>query len=894
MRRLTLLVALLGCAPRANTPAAGAVINPARAPEPRSTLGPEPSGPLPEGVTPLRYALSLEVVPSRERFRGEVDIAVRIDRASTGIWLHGRDLDVTSARVTRGAESRDARWIPGRREGVASLQWTTPIEPGELTLHLEYTAAFNRQLEGLYRVDSGGDAYAFTQFEAISARRAMPCFDDPRFKTPFDISLTVEGEHVAVTNTPELSAASQGEAMRTHRFAPTEPLPTYLLAFAVGPLDVVEHNPLPPNEIRSQPVPLRGVAARGRGAFLSRALDDAGPLVAAFERYFARAYPYPKLDLIAVPDFAAGAMENAGAITFREPLLLLRPDAPVAQLRAMDSVLAHELAHHWFGNLVTLRWWDDIWLNESFATWAAAWASDEVFPAHAQRLALLAAVHGAMSADSLASTVPVRRPIPDELDLRGGSSAIVYQKGASVLGMIERAMGHDPFRDGIRAYLRAHEHGSATAADLLAALRATAGELDVERITRSFVDQPGVPVLATELTCANDSARVRVSQRRFSLPAGADTRPGAWSVPVCVRYLDARRQPTHTCAVIDEGHDDFALPGGCPAWIMPNAEGDGYYRWTLTRAAFDALVNQGWPSLSERERLNVLTNAQAMFSAGVLTLPMLRPLLARAALDPRHMVATAAIPLWNRIFEEHLTLDASASLRRGASRAYLSTFRALGWTPRRGEAPDRALMRRDLASFLGLVARDPAVLAEGARRGAAHLDGSAPLVPDLVAPCVAMHLRGADDASVRRAIERALASDDAVERGSLLTALGEAPTPLLVSQVLPLATDARVRVNEVFTPLRVATRRRESRAAAFEWFTAHADEVLARVSEGARAGAPWLAAGFCDEADRARVEAFFAPRAAAIAGSEGQLRGALEAIAVCAAEREAQRPTITR
>ncbi|MEZ4394205.1 MAG: M1 family aminopeptidase [Polyangiales bacterium] len=893
MRALAAALLLLGCTPRAAVPAPRAPEVTA-APETGEALPAEPAGPLPEGVTPLRYALSLEIVPSRDRFRGEVQITARLDRAVTGLWLHGRDLEVTSAEVSRVGVARAARWVPGERPGVASLRWEGPLGPGEVTLRLAYTAPFNRQLEGLYRVDSGGDAYAFTQFEALSARRALPCFDDPRFKTPFDLTLTVPRDQVAVTNTPELSSAPQGDSLRAVRFAPTEPLPTYLLAFAVGPLDVVEHEALAPNEIRTQPVPLRGVATRGRGALLARALDDAGPLVATFERYFARAYPYPKLDLIAVPDFAAGAMENAGAITFRDSLLLLRPDAPVTQVRRMDSVLAHELAHHWFGDLVTLRWWDDLWLNESFATWAAAWATDAVFPAHAQRLALLGGVHYAMGADALSTAVPVRRPIPREVDLRGGSSAIVYQKGASVLGMIERWMGHDAFRDGVRAYLRAHEHGSATAADLLSALRATAGERDLDAVAASFIDQPGVPVLATELVCAGGRARVRVSQRRFSLPAGSDTRPGAWTAPVCVRHLGAGDQPVETCAVVDAAHPDFALPGACPEWIMPNAEGVGYYRWSLTPAAFDALVTRGWPRLSERERLHVVTNAQAMFSAGVLTLPRLRPLLARAATDPGVEVAHAAFPLWNRILDEHLTPAQAAPMRREAARPYLPARRALGWSPRPGEPSDRSLRRRDLAAFLGLVARDPAVLAEGARRGAAHVAGTSPLPPEMVGPCVAMHLRGATEADVTRVIERALTSDDAVERDALLAALGEAPTPLLVSRVLPMCTDPRLRVNEVLTPLRAAMRRHESRADAFAWFTAHADEALGRLSEGARAGAPWLAAGFCDEADRARVESFFAPRAAAIAGSEGQLRGALEAIAVCAAEREAQRSTITR
>ena len=887
-----ILAGLFGCV-RAATPTpppprtAVAVAPP---PTPEVDLGPEPAGPLPAGATPLRYSLALTVNPARDHFEGEVHIQVRLDAPTFGVWLHGRDLDVTSAEV-RGNQLLTARWVPGQRPGMNSLRWSQPQGPGEVSLRIRYTAPFNRHLEGLYRVDTGGDSYAYTQFEALSARRAFPGFDDPRFKTPFDITLVVPRGQVAVTNTPELSAEDRPDDLRAVRFAPTEPLPTYLLAFAVGPLDVVTHEPLAPNEIRTTPIPLRGVAARGRGGLLGRALDDAGPLVAAFERYFARAYPYPKLDLIAVPDFAAGAMENAGAITFREPLLLLRPDAPVDQVRAMDHVLAHELAHHWFGDLVTLRWWDDIWLNESFATWAAAWSTDEVFPAHQRVIAQTLGTHGALGADALASAVPVRRPIATDDDLRGGSSVTVYQKGAAVLSMLERWLGHDTFRDGIRAYLRAHDHGTAVSEDLFAALRAAAPTQPVERVVRDFVEQPGAPVLAMERVCRGAQSHVRVSQRRFGLPAGSDTRAGAWSVPVCVRFPGRGATLDQACALIDGTHNEVPLPGPCPPWIIPNAQGEGYYRSTLLRPDWEALVRDGWARSSERERLSLVGDAQALLAAGVLRLAQVRALLARAATDPGEHVGVASLDLWRRIFDVHGTPATLPGMRAEAARPYLAVMRALGWTRRAGEAPGRTALRPRLASFLGLDARDPGVLREGARLGAAYLSGGA-LPPELIAPCVAMHLRGADEAAARAVIDRAAGSDDALVRGALLAALGESPLPVLQSVVLPLTLDPRVRVNEVMHPLRAALARADVRGEVFGWFTAHADAVLGRVGEGGRAGAPWLAARFCTAEDRARAEGFFAPRAAAIAGSAGQLRGALEAIDVCVAERAAQRETV--
>jgi alanyl aminopeptidase len=347
-----------------------------------------------------------------------------------------------------------------------------------------------------------------------------------------------------------------------------------------------------------------------------------------------------------------------------------------------------------------------------------------------------------------------------------------------------------------------------------------------------------------------------------------------------------------TCALVDATHNEVPLPGPCPPWIAPNAQGEGYYRSALQRPDWEALVRDGWARLSERERLSLLGDAQALLAAGVLRLAQVRALLARAATDRGEHVGAASFDLWRRIFDVHGTPETLPAMRAEAARPYLAAMRALGWTRRAGEAPGITALRPRLASFLGLDARDPGVLREGARLGAAYLSGGS-LPPELVASCVAMRLRSADEAAARGVVDRVVGSDDALVRGALLAALGESPLPVLPSVVLPLTLDPRLRVNEVMIPLRAALARAEVRGEVFAWFTAHADEVLARVGEGGRAGAPWLAARFCTAEDRARAAAFFTPRAAAIAGSEGQLRGALQAIDVCVAERAAQRETVT-
>ncbi len=861
---------------------------------------PEPTGRMPDSVTPTRYALTLEIVPRRDRFRGTADIRVRFDTARSAVWLHGHELDVTRAEVRLAdGSARTARWVAGSREGIGSLRWAGAVEPGEVTLHLEYTAPFGRHLEGLYRVDNEGDAYAFTQFEDIRARRAFPGFDEPRFKTPFDITLVVEEGHRAITNTAEVESAPRPDGLRAVRFAPTEPLPTYLLAFAVGPLDVVDAPAIPANGVRSTPLPFRGVAARGRGNALGRALADTPALVRALEEYFNYPYPYPKLDVIAVPDFGAGAMENAGAITFRESLLLVRPGAPADQPRALAYVMAHELAHHWFGNLVTLRWWDDIWLNESFATWMGTRVTDQVYPRHRQSLSMLVGIHHAMNTDSLSSSAPVRRPIETDADLRGGSSAIVYQKGSSVLGMFERFLGETAFRDALREYMRAHAHGTATSADLFAAFAAAAQGRPVEESLRTFVDQAGVPLIEADVRCDAAGRTLTFAQRPFTLPAGAQAATRTWKVPVCARYPDGATVRERCELVANERVEVSLGRGVCPAWVMPNANAQGYYRWTVRPALLDALRTRAWATLTVPERLSVVNNARAAFTAGALDTAAVLPVLTRAARDPERVVAVEPLGWWSRVITDELTGDAAERARREASRLYAPLWASVGWNATPNEDAERSLLRRDLASFLGLIARDPAVRTEGARRGAAYInasgDGLDPraVTPELAGAAVAMHLQTADEAASARVAARALQSDDAIVRARLLSSLGWSPEPWLTRAVLPIGLDPRVRVNEVFAALDTALNRGDTRAAAYTWFEANVDAMFNRISRDGRGGTPWVAARFCSREDAERARAFFAPRLAEIPGSQVQLERALETVAVCAAERERQSQSLT-
>ncbi|MGB5366953.1 MAG: M1 family metallopeptidase, partial [Polyangiales bacterium] len=454
-----------------------------------------PTGPLPDGTRPTRYRLSLTIIPEQDRFSGTSAIGIELDAPSASIWMHGQGLDVTAIYATHAAERIRATWTPQTADGVVRVDFQEPLPAGRSTLYVEYSAEFDTPLRGLYRVESAGSAYAFTQFESISARLAFPCFDEPRFKTPFEVTLTVPAGQFAAANTPVERTIELPDDLQRVSFVPTLPLPTYLVAWAVGPLDVVIGPTIGSTEARPLAIPLRGIAAKGQGERLHHALDRTGRFVLALENYFGIPYPYRKLDLVAVPDFAAGAMENVGLITFREWLLLLDEGrATESQRRAFGYVLAHELAHQWFGNLVTMPWWDEIWLNEAFATWMGNKVMQELHPEYRVELGALASTQRAMRLDSLGSARSIRQPIETNHDIKNAFDSITYEKGGAVLAMFERWMGAETFRDGIRLYLRRHAGGTATSTELLAALDEVS-DRDVTPPFLSFLNQPGVPLV---------------------------------------------------------------------------------------------------------------------------------------------------------------------------------------------------------------------------------------------------------------------------------------------------------------------------------------------------------------------------------------------------------------
>jgi len=902
-RSLLACVALLctACGGSQALPIAPPPVEPTAAPATAPLEVEPPNGKLPADVTPLRYRVELMIVPDRERFAGVVEIDLHVTQPSVRIFLHAQAMNVAEVSLrSAGGRPVTAIFRPFGDTGIAALELAEPIEPGHYTARFSYDAPFDRQLRGLYRVDAGGQAYAFTQFEAISARLAFPCFDEPRFKTPFEVTLTVRADDKAIANTRETSVELLADGLRRVRFAPTEPLPTYLVAFAVGPLDIVDAEPLPANDTRAHPIPFRAIAVRGKGKELAYAIQHTPPLVAALERYFGIAYPYDKLDILAVPDFAAGAMENAGAITFREPLLLLAPDkATESQRRGFSYVMAHELAHQWFGNLVTMPWWDDIWLNEAFATWMGHRVVEEVHPEQLAGVSLLQSVHHAMAQDSLASARVIRQPIESNHDILNAFDSITYSKGGGVLAMFERYLGVSTFAAGIHAYLEQHRFGTATSADLIASLGAAA-QRDLTPAFDSFLTQTGVPLVSAQLQCtAGQAPRIALEQSRYR-PLGAEDaaqeQQRVWQIPICVRW-GGGKQVEQTCTLLTEPSGSLELPGTlCPEWFMPNADAGGYLRFVVPEADLQRLLKRGFSMLNVREQVAVVDSLSAGFSAGTVDANVLYTAAKALVASQERSVATAPMA-WLSYAREHLVAPEQRARVDAFGRSlYQPHKKRLGWKAASDEAGERRLLRAQVLSFLALDARDPATRREAIQRAHAYLGlggdeqiHADAVDPDLLGIVLAVALQDGDAALFDRLLALFYATEDAVLRDRLLSALGSARDPELARRALQLALDAKLRVNEMLTPLSHQLDDPERRDAAWTWLVENFDGVFARVGPMRAGRLPWLGARYCAVDKQDQVRALFEPRLEALGGGPRNLNGALEAIGLCAAKAETQR-----
>jgi puromycin-sensitive aminopeptidase len=741
---------------------------------------------LPLYARPVRYAAHLAPDLDQARFEGRMELEVRLDEPRRELILHAVELSVARARVRAGAKTVKVGRIEADAESeTVTLSFDEEVPAGTATVDLAWSGKFSPGLRGLYRAGP----VAVTQFEAADARRVFPCFDEPAFKARWSLQLLqVPPGAAAISNGRVLKDEPSEGGRRTVAFTETPPLSSYLIALCEGELA-----PSEPLTVRG--VPIRTWAVPAKRHLTAFAQECAGAVLPLLEDYFGQPYAYGKLDQIGVPDFEAGAMENAAAITFREVALLLDPKtAPLNVQKRVAEVITHELAHQWFGNLVTMVWWDDLWLNEAFATWMAYKIVDAWKPRWRVWTDFEVGKGAALHLDALKSSHPIRAEVKNAQEAGESFDAITYEKGGAILRMTESYLGEDRFREGIRLYMRRHREANATADDLWSALADSSGQPILE-LANGWIRQVGYPLLSV----SERDGRIVLRQRRFfSDPeAGEEGVPTRWLVPVVLRYR-AGSTIREQRELLRGEERAIPLSGqGAPGWVFANAGARGFYRVAYDPALLQRLI-EALPELESEERMSLVSDQWALVRAATVQVhSFLRLLEGAARQESDHSVLDEVVSRVSWI-EHRGVADADRPALQSWIRGLFGAAASdLGWDARDGEDDERRLRRAAVLRALTLVARDPQALEEANRRfegiGGVRVQ---PLDPNLLDVVVAVAARLADRARFGELRRRAEVEIDPASKRRYLHGLAMVERPELVADAVQLSLSEVVRMQD--------------------------------------------------------------------------------------------------
>ena len=844
-----------------------------------------------DAVLPRRYVARLRIVPSEETFTGTIDIEVDVKQATSLIWLHGSELVVVDAKLTREGTNAPMAAVPGG-EDFLGLATESPVKPGRATLHLTYSGKFSsRDSRGLFRQQESDRWYVVSQFEPVHARLAFPCFDEPRFKVPWQLTLEIPGEQRAFSNTPVAAERELRDGFKVIEFAETKPLPSYLVALAVGPFEIVDAG-----SSGRKPTPIRIVTTQGKAAQARYAAEVAGPILERLENYFDLPYPYEKLDLLSVPitsDFSA--MENAGLVTAALTALLAKPEDEGIQFRRrLAALCAHEFAHMWFGDLVTMAWWDDVWLNEAFATWMTTRLIDQWKPDWNHHTGSTQSRVDAMKMDSLSSTRRIRQPILSRHDIANAFDAITYRKGAAVLAMFEGWIGEDRFRRGIHQYLQRFAYGNATATHFLHEISTAAGQ-EIGPAFSTFLDQPGIPAVSASLRCDRGAKpKLQLSQHRY-LPLGSPAAAQqSWQVPVCIRY--GTRAPGTFCTLLAEERAEMELGSTtvCPDWVLLNQGGLGYYRVDYQPTQLRQLLRGIDDRLSPPEELALLDDVMGSFESGGLAGHSFLDNLAVFAGSRSREVASASASIARQLSDNLLAPELSPPYGHYIQQLYGARARRLGWTPSPKESEDAALERQVFVPLVADRAPDRNLEQAATRLLRQWLSNRAALAPDLVDAVLWTASRIGDQGLFNDMLVQAQRETDRRDRQRLLGGLGTFTDPQLAQAAESYIVSESFDPRESITILWHQSAQAETRELAYEYVKRNFDVLVQRLPRDAGAGLPAVGAGFCAPEAQANLREFFTGRVAKFRGGPRRLELAAESVRRCSALKAAQLPSIAR
>ena len=767
-------------------------------------------------VVPVAQSVELTLDPAKDDFSGRTVIDLLATQPFTSFRLNAEGPAFTTATLTSadGEVTSLAAVVTNAKHAIVTLTAPKSLGIGTYKLAIDFTAKYPRDGLGLYKTVSRGEPYLFTQFEDKHARKAFPCWDEPSFKINWQLTLKIPAALEGVTNSAVAYETRDGD-WKTIVFGRTPPMPSYIVAIAVGAFEYV---PVP-----GWTVPGRIITPKGQSALAAEAVKLTPPIMSRLEEYFGIPYPYAKYDQIAVPEYVYGAMENAGLVTFTDRLLLMDPEkASFSQRRRLAAVIAHEGAHMWFGDLVTMKWWDDLWLNESFADWMAGRIIQHQFPEFRIQLTESREIKGAMRSDALPSITAIRRPVTAESDLAQLVDDLTYNKGKGVLNMVENWIGPAKFRAAMRAYFVKHSWGNTVSNDLWAAFSATSGD-DITSMLAAFIDKPGVPLVSLSL---DPDGKLRLTQRRFN-NLGDPQLPGQWQIPVVLAWGKGG-ETHHERILLKDVEQVVSLPGLATAdWIYPNAAESGYYRWSLSTELNGRLARKA-AALSPIERVGLIDNTSALFNAGLIdgTDYLAYVTAFGRDLDPdvNTSVATSIGGL-NTTFITPESRPAYNAYRVAILRPILDR---IGLQPVAGEPVYHGPLRNTLYGALGREAGDATVIAECRRLTGLFLENPAKVDAALRSTALSISAYHGDAtlfATVQAAFEKA---QTPIVRAATLAALGDFRDPAVVGRALDYSLTPAVNSTEFLTILFSVSGQESGRELAVNWIMANYGAIAAK------------------------------------------------------------------
>ncbi len=775
---------------------------------------------LPSFVVPSHYRITLEPNLDEATFAGNVEIEVEIGQATDNIQINSVDLQISSVvvRDAVGGETAASEIAHDEDMERATFTFDSELSSGPYTIVAEFTGILNDLLVGFYRsvfTDDDGIEHtiATTQFESTHARRAFPCFDEPAFKASYGVTLVVPEDQFAVSNGPEISSTSLGEGRKLVVFEDTMVMSTYLVAFIVGPFEATA-----PVDVDG--VPLRIVHPIGKGHLTDYALEAGSYALRFFNDYYGIPYPGQKLDMVAVPDFAFGAMENLGCITYREVLLLVdKSRSTEPELLRVADVIAHEIAHMWFGDLVTMEWWNGIWLNEAFATFMATMCSDNFNPDWGRWNQFSLERSMAFDVDSLANTRPIEFEVLSPVDAEGMFDLLTYDKGGSVLRMLEQYLGEEEFKDGIAYYLNKHKYGNTETNDLWDAIEHVTQQ-PARRIMDSWIFQKGYPLVSASIS--DDGSTISLTQDRFLYTGGDSADSTIWSVPVVLK-VGTSSGVEEVRYLLEEKSAEINLDA--PAdWATANAGGSGFFRARYSSDMLKSLSSTMFENLSSIERYGLVDDTWSSVMAGRTSasdfLDFARSFQAEIDLDV-WTVLSGCLSSLDKLVDGEAQLQYKAVVRDLAQPG----LDRLGWEPSDSDTPRDLELRGLFIRLLANVGDDELAVKNSVDLHDSYLNDAGSVEPNVAAAVTGVVAAKGDSAQYEVFMEKHHNPSTPQEERRYQSALSAFPGEAEMDRTLAMTLDGTIRTQDAPYLLAVCMRNKEQGFKAWQFVKDNWEQV---------------------------------------------------------------------